>query len=183
MMKKLLIASMALVMMPSVLAVQKTTNTKTIDPWKVSLGVHSDDGISTKDFDYFLKVKYQEGQKFYSVFRTMRTAERRFRFRFTQGIGVFIGPVKPFFELYYDWSKAKKVKSQKNMGYTGGVAFQFNEFVSLSGSVHNFVTKHPSITLKGVFNLSKHVSFITTVSDSLPMRNQAYTLALGYSFG
>ena len=75
------------------------------------------------------------------------------------------------------------MNSKKDIGYTGGVAYRFNPAVSLSGSVHNFVTKHPSITLKGVFNLSKHVSFITTVSDNLPLRNQAYTLALGYSFG
>ena len=183
MINKLLIASVALVMLPSALAVPKTINPKTANSWTVSLGVHSDDGVSTKDFDYFLKAKYKEGRKYYSVLRTTRTPNRRFRFRFTQGIGVPMGSFKPFVEMYYDWSKAKKAKSQNDIGYTGGVAYRFNDFVSLSGSVHNFVTKHPGITLKGVFNLNKHVSFITTVSDSLPMRNQAYTLALGYSFG
>ena len=186
MFKKTMILVSALMIAPTIWAASPTKVPKThqSDPrWTISVGLSSEDGIAFKDFDYFLKGKYSEGRVLYSSLKILRTPLKRFRFHAIQGVGVPMGAFKPFVELYYDYSKAKRVKAVQVFGYSGGVAYRFDEMVSLSASVHNFVTKHPSITVSGIFNLTKNITFMTSLSDSLPMKDKTYAVSLGYSFG
>lgn len=158
---------------------------KKTDPhFGINIGMRSAVNLKANNFEYFIKGKYNEGRFLYTSAELTRHPGKVWSLRATQGAHVRLGRFTPSLALYYSWAKVDHVSYKtKKIGYTAGLDYRINSLVSVGASMDDFATGHSAGTLKAVVHLGCQWRLITKVSEQLPSKDKAFSVALGYRFG
>lgn len=157
---------------------------KTHSKLGIEIGMRSAVNLKANNFEYFGAAHYNEGRFLYTSAKLTRHPAKVWSIRVEQGAHVMMGRFTPSVSLYYSWAKVDHVSYKtKKIGYAAGLDYRVNALVSVGASMDDFATRHSAGTLKAVVCLGRHWHLITKVSEQLPSKDKAFSVALGYRFG